>query len=876
MTNTAEEKILNAVAGGDPLTVYRQLIAENDALIRGSDLDNGRQITAQRSAIHTALVRLWAEEQQQAFGYNKPFAVVALGGTGRAEMTPCSDCDFALLFDDVIEGNRFLLHLQAQLLHTTQFRDRFGFSFEALPFALNEVLENASDMEGKQLNSFLDMRPVHDPTGLAVAFREAIQSSFDPFDHFLHVHRFWKDYWEKAAAESERLDHFDIKNDGLRVFLAGVWAMAGKDFSHSHDVYRVLEDPRDLAAYHFLLRIRAFIHSRRPPSARSLGNGSHAEDILKFEDFTSFGEMLGAGADEGERFDFAVEVRSRILSARRRMAGFASGVIERELKNGRAVRTGSLVVCGLGGLALAPADSHGSPEEKSNAAFSLLLASQRYDTPIDPTELQTTYRNPGDWLIPTPGLAELFTEPRGSLADTFEFLTRIDGAEDRLFPGYARFEASLDDRVLTEKKLTRSALERNKLRFLEEQLEKGRARMPKANAAQDTAPPEVSSDIELETAQLDSNSLTAVKLALKTKRLPETPEDAIARADKSRPLHERFSSGFSRMPLTEYYRPYATEGGFLDEAVQLTEFLVTHRRLFKDWTVTPNEPDKAAALAKLCGNETRLRALYVFTCADRAEWDGEQMMPARWFNTRELYEQALTLFRPQIDPTQILQAAGFPQEYEDILQDFGADFFGGVYRRHAVDFGSALVKLSQKPKTARPKVTVLHDRASVILAVAAPDHPGLAASICGALFSQGIRLCQAHFFCAGAHRLALDFFHLRPGDDPVPEGLIPAVMDAIKGRLFIGEEDEANLPEIDGEISLNEWSSDLFHLQLESTTDRAGAVYAICCKIFHRLKGNIFGLSAETANGKATVSVYHSLPEDLTLDEARAIVEAEF
>lgn len=870
MTSTEEEAV-NTIATDDSLDAYRRRIEKNDALIRGSDLENGQRITAERSAIHIELVRSWADEQQLAFGYSEPFAVVALGGTGREEMTPCSDCDFALLFDEIRDENKFLLHLQSQLLHTTLFKDRFGFSFEALPFAVNENL----DMEGKQLNSFLDMRPVYDPAGLAVSFRETIRSEFDPFDHFLHVHRFWKDYWEQAANESERLDHFDIKNDGLRVFLAGVWAIAGKDFSHSHDVYRILEDPRDLAAYHFLLRIRAFIHLRRPPSSRSLGNGAHSEDILKFEDFTSFGEMLGAGADEGERFDFAVEVRSRILSARRRMAGFARGVVERELKNGRSVRAGSLVVCGLGGMALAPADSHGSPAEKSDSAFSLLLASQHYETPIDPTELQTTFRNADDWLIPTPGLGQLFRESRGSLANTFEFLSRIDGAEERLFPGYARFEASLDDRVLTERRLTRSALERNKLRFLEAQLKTGRARFHDARSAEpDTAG--ISSDIDLESARLDSESLMAVKLALKTKRLPETPEDMAARADTSNPLHERFSSGFSGIPLEDYYRAYATEAGFPEAAVQLTEFLVTHRRLFKDWTVTPNEPGKAASLAELCGSETKLRALYVFTCADRAEWDGEQMMPARWFNTRELYEQALTLFRPRTDPTQILQAAGFPQEYEDILRDFGADFFGGVYRRHAVDFGSALVKLAQKPKTARPKVTVIHDRTSVILAVAARDHPGLAASICGALFSQGVRLCQAHFFCAGHHGLALDFFHLQPGDAPISEGLLAAVMDAIEGRLFIAEEDEATLPDIDGEISLNEWSSDLFHLQVESTTDRDGAVYAICCKLFRRLRGNIFGLSAETSNGNATVSAYHSLPPDLALDDARAIVEETF
>ena len=40
-------------------------------------------------------------------------------------------------------------------------------------------------------------------------------------------------------------------------------------------------------------------------------------------------------------------------------------------------------------------------------------------------------------------------------------------------------------------------------------------------------------------ALLDSDHLAAVKLALKTKRLPLTSHDQAARDDESRPLHER-------------------------------------------------------------------------------------------------------------------------------------------------------------------------------------------------------------------------------------------------------------------------------------------------------------------------------------------------
>lgn len=247
MIAAAENRVLEVVRECGPLAAYRRLLAESDALIRGADLDNGRAMATARTAIFTALTGQWAETQQRALGYAKPFAVVALGGTGRAEVTPCSDLDFAFLFDEAIEGNAFLLELQRQTLHTDEFQRQHGFRCAALPFGLDDV----PALAGKQLNSFLDMRAVFDPAGLAERFRERIRATCDPFEHFLHLRGFWKGQWEAAASGSERLDRFDIKNDGLRVFLGGIWTLAGKTFSHSHEVYRALDDPRDLAAYHF-------------------------------------------------------------------------------------------------------------------------------------------------------------------------------------------------------------------------------------------------------------------------------------------------------------------------------------------------------------------------------------------------------------------------------------------------------------------------------------------------------------------------------------------------------------------------------------------------------------------------------------------------
>lgn len=868
-----ENRVREELARAGPLAAFNKLIAENDALIRSPQLDNGRAIASARSAIYTALVADWAAGQQRAAGYDKPFAVVALGGTGRGEMSPCSDNDFAFLFEDALEGNPLLLALQRQVLHSDEFEKRCGFACQALPFSLDDV----PNLSGKQLNSFLDLRPVFDPHGLTAQFREHIRSTFDPFEHFLHVRSFWKDHWEKAAGESERLDRFDIKNDGLRVFLAGLWTLAGKRFQHSHEIYQTLADPRDLEAYEFLLRIRAFVHLRRRRAKQRLADGNHPEDVLSFDDFTSFGEWLGPKADERTRFEFANHVRARLLSARRRVAQFAKGVIERELKNGREVSPGSPLVFGVGGLYHATSDQCQTPRDKSRAALSLLLAAQRYGVPIGPSELQATFSEAGDWLTPGPELSALFYDQRGKLAESFAFISQLDGALDRLFPGYAKFETSLDARVMFEGKLMRGALERRKLQFLNEYVRAGQARLVSAVAG---TPPTASNQRELaglEAALLDADHLAAVKLALKTKRLPLTADDLAKRQDENRPLHERFASGFSEIPLAEYYELYATQCDFSRETLRIVEFLIANRRAFRERSEAGlNDARQIAEFAQLCQSEPRLRALFVFTCADRAEWESEATDPSRWFNARELYAKTLRHFRPAGDPTRALSAAGYSSDQLKILKDFGEDFFAGIYRPYAIRFGAHLVRLFEEPTLTSPKASILRDGFATIVGVAARDYRGLAATISGAFWHQGIDIRQAHMFSATSHGLVLDFFHLPPRDQPLAPDLTRLIEEAIQRQLYIAESDEANLPPVMGKATLREWRPGQFCLRFETTGEARGLIYALTYKIFRHLRGNIFGLTAHTARGRGFVSVYHSLPGDLSLAQAQELTVKHF
>ena len=332
-----------------------------------------------------------------------------------------------------------------------------------MPFSLDDAI----DLHGKQLNAFLDMAPVYDPEDLASQFRERIRASYDPFEHFLHVRGFWGRKWAEAADSSENINRFDIKNEGLRIFLAAVWAMAGKDFSHSHTIYAALPDPRDLEAYDFLLRIRSFVHSRRSRSGRANLIGDHSEDLLEFEDFLSFGDMLGPDADERERFEFGNTVRARLLASRRRISRFAKGVFGRELSQGVRIAPDSPIRFGSGGLFCEVPAQEAAEVERSRDALNLLLTSQHYSVPIDDSELQNTFHNAGDWITRVPELASLFYDLDGSLARSLNFLCQIDGVGERLFPGYALFEVSLDERVMKESESLRGKLFRRKLERLE-------------------------------------------------------------------------------------------------------------------------------------------------------------------------------------------------------------------------------------------------------------------------------------------------------------------------------------------------------------------------------------------------------------------------
>ena len=895
MYRVRQIEVADTIRQFGPLDAYRYLIAANDQQICDSVLDNGREIVAHRTAIHTGLAAHWVETQRERLEYDRPFALVALGGTGRGEMTPCSDSDFALLFEEETKDSAFLKTLLSQTVSGTHFEKAYG--FKIWPQSYN--LEHAPALEGMQLNAFLDMQAVYDPHDFVSKFRDRIRATFDPFEHFLHVSRSWRGMGrEPLLGGCERLDRFDIKNEGLRVFLAGVWTLGGPQFRHSLDVYRGLDDPRDLAAYDFLLRIRAFIHLRCGTSSAPKVDGSHAEDVLSFADFESFGELLGPDREERERFEFANQVRARLLASRRRVERFTRGIIGQELQHGHKTYPGSSIIHGLGGLRYDPTETNTTLHDKSTVALSLLLVSQKYGVGIDPAEFEGAFRKAGDWLMRVPQLSALFYESRGSLADSLAFLSQIDGAMERLFPGYTRFESSLDERVLEERTASRGVWVREKLRSLETCLLNGWKQLAAGRTWWDPLKVSLSQLVVVESALLDSDHLAAVRLALLTKRLPMTAEDQACQADEGLELHERFASGFSRIALQDYFTPYATLAGFTETTVRVAKFLVENRRALKQLSKHGrNDEPMVAQFVRLCGDVQALRALFVFTCVDRqmgipdseqgaspdssikghsSEWQSRENSPDRWFNTRELYIKALASFFPELAPTasKTLSEAGFGTREREVLGDFGHAYFSGQYVRHTNHFASHLLRLVENEE-AGSKAELVRDGGAILLGIAAHDFRGLAACIAGALYHHRVAVSQAHLFSAAKHGLALDFFHLATGQ-ALPRDLTAAVQDALQRKLYIAESDAASLPPLSGSFQLDGTDRGGYCLRHETVSEISGLLYALTYKVFHHLSGSIHGLSAYTSRGSTYVTVHLTLPSNRSLAEAQQIVEREF
>jgi hypothetical protein len=126
------------------------------------------------------------------------------------------------------------------------------------------------------------------------------------------------------------------------------------------------------------------------------------------------------------------------------------------------------------------------------------------------------------------------------------------------------------------------------------------------------------------------------------------------------------------------------------------------------------------------------------------------------------------------------------------------------------------------------------------------------------------------------HGLALDFFHLAPGEQPLRQDLPAIVEEAIRHRRHIANADEATLPRIEGVFQLTQTRQGLYCLNFETAHHASGLIYALTYKVFRYLDGHIYALTAHTVRERTYLSIYHGLPVGRDLEEARAIVAKRF
>ena len=108
----------------------RQALAANDGAVRRGALDAGRLIAGGRTAISDQVVGDWAARLGRETDDDGSFAVVALGGTGRQEVCPCSDLDYAVLLAGEIDNHPLLEEIQRQTMHSDEFEQHHGFEFQ--------------------------------------------------------------------------------------------------------------------------------------------------------------------------------------------------------------------------------------------------------------------------------------------------------------------------------------------------------------------------------------------------------------------------------------------------------------------------------------------------------------------------------------------------------------------------------------------------------------------------------------------------------------------------------------------------------------------------------------------------------------------------
>ena len=713
--------------------LYGQLIAEKDRQLSTASLSSGPALTACRTAIHTGLLRAWLSPLISRYGMSDHVAGVALGGTGRGEMSPCSDIDVGYLVADPSAAAPLLREIERHTVHGNGFRDRCGFSFRGQILHVAQA-EDLLALSFEQTTSLRDMRWIAGAVPLVAAVRASLREHLDPLAQHLRYEAQLRACLEASPPGGVHLKQL------LRRCQAAMWLRGTAGFLPVRAVLREL-DAETQAAYWLAHRVRGLCHLQCGDVAAGAGR-RRDPDLVTASDLMAVAETLAAASDNAG--GGSVRVLDQLLYAFERLDQFARQTLATARRPAPRAH-GLPITLGADGLAYA-GEIPTTTGEREAAALALLMGTQRYAQPIAPEEAQRH-------LAGLPAFEFVHASVCALLSNAG--LDRVVAVADRnellapLFAGALAIGPSPAERQSTPACAALQAA----LRALDDYA------IPGNNSAAQSAalllpgpPPEV---VSAAAQAAGSQGMAAVRLALVTACLLDA---------------QALRNSVAALPT--YFVQLAARGCCGTALTALAQRLLEHRTLLTTLAGEgTNDAGRVGALCAAAGDAITLHALFIFHCARAqgvATLHTAHVDPhaadatiddAPWFNLVELYRKAVDAFaHAPSSAHHALRVAGFDAAESAMLADLGPDFFSGMYAEYLPRVGAAALRVVSGQRPAR--ALLFHEQGQPLVAVVARNTRGLAAALIGTLVAAQMHIRQAHLFTATQAGFVLDFFHV--------------------------------------------------------------------------------------------------------------------
>jgi len=807
------QETLGRMRSGSIKETLEELTEKNDKEIISADIMNGNDVVRRRAIIYDAAYIAAFGKIIDKFKPKTPFAIVALGGQGRRERCPLSDNDdIGIIVDDAfLTGNTLIEGFREEGYYS--FEKETGFFCQPRHY----TLDGLPNLVGKELNSFLDMRPLIETNEFTERAKQHIVDNCPRIPLFLHNVALWESLEKRKKECGESLESWNIKEDVLRYLQIGyLFSEATLSWKSSREVLDY-SNPELRNNLGILLKTRSWLHLHKQING---GIKSKKEiDVLKIDDLHAFQRQFGADA------------LGKMLKARNYVRRFAESKLSEKIRDGIQIdepeREGRcLFTYGSNGLRYS-GNSLNSAEERNNALYSLFEFSQRHGIKIDHADLEKKFENLPLWITRNPGFGRLFYAP-GSVYNSLMELNEIS-ALPILIPGMDTLNTTLNVREHKQPNLTMGAYAREKVKILEEMV--------------------LTEQFKHIWDSLSPDKRAAINFAFQIKHIPR--------------IDENLPGTSPQYAIKEYIDIVGKGLGFTDETLDTSKWILENRELFREFCIKRlNDVVTVRAFTEKVGTEERMNTLWLFMHADdgRKANDSERHI---WNNARELRAKTILEFNniPETNPTAF---QGFEREHREILKDLGPDFETSRYKGLAPQLVPTLSKVyGTKEPVIKPTGTENSQRTT--LTIFCPDYSGLIAGIAGNLYERRYNLKQLHAFTLTKHKLALDFLDVElPIRSRNVEGLIESLKETISQRTMSNISPEEILNSLRNKRHELKEGEEYHRLSFYTPDDCPGIIYALTRTLYDKTnaQANICGINAVVDKGKVENHLFFTLRPD--------------